>query len=105
MLALFSLRLALGMIACLPLLPARLTHPRFYRTHFLTALGLGCVAAAFLPSGAGMPLYVCLGAAIGLSFLASVVWRLDGAPGGHTLIWLTAAALAVSVWVLESETG
>ena len=44
MLAVFCLRLAAGMIGCLFLLPPTLINPRFFRTHFLTALALSCEA-------------------------------------------------------------
>ena len=45
MLAAFCLRLALGLLAGLLLLSPKQLHPRFFRTHFLTALGLMAVAA------------------------------------------------------------
>src|SRR6266478_1158916 len=47
MIATFCLRLALGMLGALFLLPARQMHPRFFRTHFLTVLGM-CLVAAVL---------------------------------------------------------
>ena len=56
MLAVFCLRLACGMTACLLLLPPALVNPRFYRTHFLTALGLACVALLSVRDSAGWPL-------------------------------------------------
>src|SRR5438045_55855 len=40
MLAVFCLRLAAGMTACLLLLPPSQVHFRFYRVHFLVALGM-----------------------------------------------------------------
>ena len=45
MLAVFCLRLACGMLGLLLLLSPAQVNPRFYRTHFLTALGLTAVAA------------------------------------------------------------
>ena len=47
MLAIFCLRLALGLIAALLLLSPAQVNPRFFRTHFLTTLGLTAVATAF----------------------------------------------------------
>jgi len=44
MLAVFCLRLALGMLLTLILLSPRWMHPRFFRTHFLTVLGLSVIA-------------------------------------------------------------
>ncbi len=49
MLAVFCLRLAAGMIACLLLLPSAVVNPRFFRTHFLTALALAGVAFVSMP--------------------------------------------------------
>lgn len=100
MLALFCLRLALGLMACLLIVPARLTHPRYYRTHCLITLGLTLVALCLLPPKLG-ELRVALAAATLLSLVGSVVWRMEGAPGGQTLTVLTASALVVSLVTWE----
>src|SRR5581483_7293597 len=105
MLALFCLRLTLGMLACLWLLPARLIQPRFYRTHCLVALGLLCLALAFAPAGSDRLLGAWLTAAIVLAFLASIVWRLNNAPGGHTIILFLVFPVVMSLWDLEPRTG
>src|SRR5947209_9624921 len=97
MLALFCLRLACGMAACLPLLPAAQVNPRFFRTHLLTALGLTVLAALFLRDTADLGLWLALGAASVLAFVGSVVWLLEGAPGGRALVLLTAAASTVAL--------
>src|SRR5947209_8016613 len=101
MLALFCLRLALGLIGCLLLLPPALVNPRFYRTHFLTALGLACVALLSLRETADGLVLTLLGVGVGLAFLGSLSWSLEGAPGGRALIVLTAAALAGGLAWLE----
>jgi hypothetical protein len=44
MLAVFCLRVALGMLTSLLLLDPNVMHPRFFRTHFLTVLGLSALA-------------------------------------------------------------
>ena len=44
MFAIFSLRLACGLLGCLPLLAPAQINPRFFRTHFLTVMGLSVVA-------------------------------------------------------------
>jgi hypothetical protein len=99
MLAVFSLRLAAGMLAALLLLDPAQVNPRFYRTHFLTALGLAVLATLFRNEAAGWPLLLLILAGAGLAFLGSVSWSLEGAPGGRALIVLTAAALASAlVW-------
>lgn len=103
MLALFCLRLALGMLACLLILPARLVHPRYYRTHFLTALGLTCLA--WLSVDSSVPLRDCIILAILLCFAGAVLWSVDGAPGGRSLIWLSVVILAGSIFVVETKLG
>ena len=101
MLAVFCLRLGFGMLACLLLLPAIQIHPRFYRTHFLTVLGLSALAvwgAWDMGTSLGLAL---IGAATMLAFIAAVVWSMEGAPGGKTLIVLTCAALVAGLVLLE----
>lgn len=94
MLAVFAARLAAGMLACLLVLPRHQVHPRFYRTHFLIALGLGCVAVAFGWGAATAWALALFGAGVALSFAGSVVWSLEGAPGGLALAVLTVGAFA-----------
>jgi hypothetical protein len=103
-LAVFCLRLAAGLLGCLWLLhpdtgsdpgvpPSQRVGFRYYRTHFLTALGLACVALVSLWDTALTGLLVLLGAAMALAVLGSVVWALEGAPGGRLLAVLTPLAL------------
>ncbi len=103
--AVFALRLAAGMLACLLLLPRRQVHPRYYRTHFLTALGLAVLAAAFAWTGAGTATRVLLGAGVALAFMGSMVWSLEGAPGGLALVVLTAGVLGGALWLLDPAGG
>jgi hypothetical protein len=102
MLATFALRLACGLIGSLVLLPPAQVNPRFYRTHFLTALGLGAVAGMFLWDRADAGLWWCLGSALVLALEGSVVWMLEGAPGGRTLIFLTGGALALALGLADA---
>jgi hypothetical protein len=113
MLAVFCLRLAAGLLGCLLLLSpdvgpaaaavrANRVGFRFYRTHFLTALGLACVAALFLRDTAPPGLLAVLVAAGVLAVAGSVVWVLEGAPGGRALVVLTTAMLAAGLVWLES---
>lgn len=97
MLAIFCLRLACGLIAALLLLSPAQVNPRFYRTHFLTALGLSAAAALLLWDTANPELWWALGPGIGLALLGSIVWLLEGAPAGRLLIPLTALALALAL--------
>lgn len=100
MVAVFCLRLACGLLAALLLLPSAQVNPRFFRTNFLTVLGLTIVAAVFLRDDEGGWMWATLGSAIFCACLGSMVWLLEGAPGGRVLILVTlplvAAALAVS---------
>jgi hypothetical protein len=103
MLAVFALRLAAGMIGCLLLLPSAIINPRFFRTHFLTALALAGVALVCVRDTAAWPLLTLLGAALALSFFGSMVWGLEGAPGGRAFIVLTTLTLAASLGWLEAS--
>jgi hypothetical protein len=104
-LAIFALRLAAGMIGCLLLLPVPVLNPRFFRTHFLTALALAGLSLACVRDSAQWPLLTWLGAASALAFVGSMVWGLEGAPGGRTFSVLTTLALVGSLTWLEMATG
>jgi hypothetical protein len=96
MLPLFCLRLAAGMLAALLFLNPTPINPRFFRTHFLTALGLGSLALVILvASGDGVPWP--LGVALGLAALGSMAWSIEGTPGGRVLIVLTAVAFGATL--------
>jgi hypothetical protein len=103
-LAVFALRLAAGMIGCLLLLPSTLINPRFFRTHFLTALALDGLALACVRDSAAAPLLIWLGSALVLAFVGSMVWGLEGAPGGRLFIVLTTLALTGGLAWLEMAT-
>lgn len=104
MLAVFALRLAAGMIACLLLLPTAVLNPRFFRTHFLTALALAGVSLALLRDRVEWPLLLWLSTALVLAFVGSLVWGFEGAPGGRMFIVLTTLALAGSLgWLSMSS--
>ncbi|MCI0461783.1 MAG: hypothetical protein L0Z62_32940 [Gemmataceae bacterium] len=102
MLAVFCLRLTAGLLACLLLLPTAEVNPRFFRTHFLTALGLTALAMLFLHDSAEPWLWLALVAGALLAFAGSVVWHLEGAPGGRALI-LLAVPVAVAALLLAGE--
>jgi hypothetical protein len=105
MLAVFCLRLAAGMLACLLLLPARLVHPRFYRTHFLVALGLAALAAVSAWDGAGGAARGLLLAGVALAFGGSALWSVEGAPGGRALIVATVLVLGGALGLLDVASG
>src|SRR5690242_1054456 len=101
MLVLFCLRLAAGLLACLLLLSPAQINPRFYRTHFLIALGLTAVAVGFAYDTAGTGLLVALGCALVLSLAGFFAWSLEGAPLGRVLIVAAAAALGAGLVLVE----
>lgn len=92
MLATFCVRLALGLLACLLVLSPRQLHPRFFRTHFLTALGLLVVATLAAWPEAEVRTRGLLVCGTTLALVGALSWTLDPAPGGRLL---TVAALAV----------
>lgn len=98
MLPLFALRLALGLMGSLLLLSPEQINPRFYRTHFLTAVGLAILAFSFLIQGTGGMALPALGAVLCFGIIGAISWSLEGAPGGRTLIVLTLIALGLSIW-------
>src|SRR5262249_43932321 len=101
MLAIFSLRLAAGLMAALLLLSPAQINPRFYRAQFWIVLGLTVVAAVFAGDVAALAFWIALGSGLALAFAGSVVWALEAAPGGRVLIVLTACALSVGLGVAE----
>jgi hypothetical protein len=101
-LSVFALRLAAGMTACLLLLSPAQVNPRYYRVHFLTALGLAGLAAVFAGGAGGWPLWTLLAAGMAFALAGSVSWFLENAPGGRTLIVLTTLALAGALACLEA---
>jgi hypothetical protein len=105
MLPIFCLRLACGLVGALLLLPPALVNQRFYRTHFLTVLGLTVAAAVFL-RGAGEPwLWVAVGGTIGSAFLGSLVWSLEGAPASRALGLVSAFCALAALCLASMETA
>lgn len=96
MLALFSLRLACGLIASLGLLSPRQVNPRYYRTQFLVTFALaGLAFLAWGSSGTGFS--IALVAALVSAFCGALAWSLQDAPGGRALIGITTAALIAAL--------
>src|SRR5436190_13709281 len=102
MLPLFFLRLAFGLLAALLLVSPTQMNPRFYRTHFLTALGLGAGALVLL-GDAPVPARAALAVALLLSFLGSASWSIEGAPGGRALVVLSALGFGAALWLSQGE--
>jgi hypothetical protein len=104
MLAIFCLRLACGLVGALLVLSAAQVNPRFFRTHFLTALALCAGAAVLLREMADVWLWIALGGAMALALLGSIVWHVEGAPGGRALILLATPALVAALLLVERAT-
>jgi hypothetical protein len=92
--ATFCLRLAAGLILMLPILSPAHIPPRFYRVHFLTALGLLVVAGIFIYDKAVFEFWLIYAVAVLACLVGSIVWHLHEAPGGWLTIYLTPIALA-----------
>lgn len=111
MLAVFCVRLAAGMAACLLLLsPAASARPgpgakplaaaNFFRTHLLVVLGFAVLALLVgqtLPTVAVAALLIAAAAAT----VGSVSWSLERSPGGVSLIVVAVASLVAAVVVME----
>jgi hypothetical protein len=105
MLPIFCLRLASGLIAALLVLPPTLVNPRFYRTHFLTVLGLAAAAAVFVGRTGETWLWLAMGATIVLALIGSLVWSLEGAPAGQALSILAGMSAASALCLASKETA
>jgi hypothetical protein len=104
MLPIFCLRLASGLLAALLLLPPALVNPRFYRTQFLTVLGLALAAAVF-SDRIGEPWWLWLGFGITMLFalLGSLVWSVEGAPAGQVVVLLSTLSAAVTLCLASRQ--
>ncbi len=105
MLATFCARVALGLVACLLLLSPRQLHPRFFRTHFLTALGLLAVATLAAWPDAGPWPRGLLAAATLIALLGALSWTLDPAPGGWAAVIATVGTLVAALAMTSSESA
>ncbi len=93
MVATFCLRLACGLIACLPFLPLQIVPPRFFRVHYLTALAFISIAPFFLASEVCWGFWAAFGVSLTACFVGSIIWHLDEAPGGRWLNLFSPVAL------------
>jgi hypothetical protein len=88
-------------MAGLILLSPAEVNSRFFRAQFWIALGLVVAAAVLAGEFAHAAVWVALGVSGTLAFAGSVVWALEGAPGGRLSIVATAIALAASLTLAE----
>jgi hypothetical protein len=98
------------MIAALLILNPAHVNPRFFRVHYLTAIGLSAVAAFFLrdllfaetaTSILGILLVACFLATFG----GSVIWSLRNAPGGRAFGFLSTVLLSFALGFAERMTS
>ena len=100
----FALRLALGMTACLLLLPRGVVNPRYYRIQFLIVLALTGVAGVLIHDlNLWLTFWTFSGVGIGLALIGSLVWSLENAPGGRVIIFATFMALAGALACLDAS--
>jgi hypothetical protein len=105
LLPIFCLRLACGLSAALLLLSPVQVNQRFYRTQFLTVLGLFAAAAVFL-RGTGDPwLWLAVGGTLLLAFFAAVTWSLEGAPAGRVLGLLTTLSAMAALYLTSQNSA
>ncbi len=97
----FCLRLALGLIAPMLLLPISLVPPRFFRVQFLAALPLVVIAGLFLPDGCFGDrrtfAWFALGLSAAIAVAGGIVWHTEEALGGRLFMVLGTLA---SAWAL-----
>src|SRR5262249_8946644 len=116
MLAVFCLRLALGMLVSLFLLDPNKMHPRFFRTHLLTALGLNAVVliTGWTTSteeqllARGMDTFMVVRRAaliIGVvaALIGAVVWNYERSLVGWLSVVACAVALAAAITVTDGQ--
>src|SRR5262245_18340657 len=116
MLAVFCLRLAIGMLAALLLLDPNKMHPRFFRTHLLTVLGLSAVALITAWSTSteeqllerGLDTYMAgrrAGLVMGvvLALIGAIVWNFERTLAGWISIVACALALAAAIAVTVGQ--
>jgi hypothetical protein len=99
----FCLRLALGMIAPMMILPAAIVPPRFFRVQFLAALPLILLAGLFVSESKDTLFWVSTGLALAFATAGSVVWHTEEAPFGRTLFCLVALAAGGALLSLTIE--
>jgi hypothetical protein len=98
----FCLRLALGMVAPMMILPAAIVPPRFFRVQFLSALALLVIAGVFHVSftvdwGPGLLAAAAIACALG-----SIVWHTDEAPLGRILFFVATVFIAAAMVMTRS---
>ncbi len=109
MAAIFCLRLGLGLMASLLVIPSTQLPSRFFRVHFLTVLGLMAVGLVFSlgPSDdapdPGVYWWAVL-LSLAMTFFGSVVWHLEGAPLGRWALVLSVVSLIWTVTVQRLDT-
>ena len=100
--SIFALRLALGMTACLLLLPRGVVNPRFYRIQFLTVLTLIGVASVFIHAMDSWVFWAFSVAGL-LALIGALAWSLENAPGRRSLVVATLLALVGALGCLDAS--
>jgi hypothetical protein len=103
MLPTFCLRLALGMMAPLVVLPAAVVPPRFFRVQFLVTLALLVIAGLFRLHDAGVVFWFACCLAILTAISGSIVWHTEEAPAGRPLIFVATFFVALTIVAARTE--
>lgn len=101
----FCLRLAIGLVMALLLLPPRQINPRFHRIQSVIVLGLTTVTVVLAWSRAESAFFLGIGLAVGACLLGSVFWSAHASLAAGGSVLLTAAGLLIALAGLHTEAG
>jgi hypothetical protein len=105
--SIFALRLALGMTACLLLLPRGVVNPRYYRNQFAIVLSLNGFAGFFTYGFNALTFWRAFWGFSGLEGVLAVsgflVWSLENSPGGRIIVWANVLTLIGALGCLDAS--
>ncbi len=102
--SIFALRLALGMTACLLLLPRGVVNSRYYRIQFLIVLALTGGAGVFAHDVKLWATFLIFsGVGMALALVGSLIWSLENAPYGRVFIAAAVITLTSALACLDAS--
>lgn len=93
----FCLRLAVGLVMALLVLPPRVVNPRFYRIQLLIVLGLSVAAGMSVWGTAPDLFWLALGLGVGGSLVGYLTWSAEGMGAGRLYLIGVAATLSIAL--------